>query len=84
MYPYVGIDSNPDLWRYRCSSLSNSPGFLVIFLYLVLVFFVLNSLLEITRQWSLEKFAILTLKHRSHVRMLIYRTWAIELASGSL
>ena len=43
-----------------------------------LVFFVLKSLLGIVRQWSLEKFAILTLKPRSHDRILIYRTWAIE------
>ena len=38
-----------------------------------LVFFVLKSLLGIARQWSLEKFAILTLKPRSHVRILTYR-----------
>ena len=44
-------------------------------------FFVLNSLLGIVRQESREKFASLTLKHRSHVRILIYRTWVIELAS---
>ena len=31
----------------------------------------------IARQWSCEKFAILTPKPRSHVRILIYRTWAI-------
>ena len=38
-----------------------------------LVFFVRKSLLGIARQWSLEKFAILTLKPRSHVRIqLIY------------
>ena len=42
-----------------------------------LVFFVLKSLLGIARQWSREKFAILSLKPRSHVRILIYRTWAI-------
>ena len=43
---------------------------------------VLKSLLGIERQWSREKFAILTPKPRSHVRMLIHRTWAIgELAS---
>ena len=42
------------------------------------VFFVLKSLLGIARQWSLEKFAILTLKPRSHDRILIYRTWTIE------
>ena len=43
-----------------------------------LVFFVLKSILGIVRQWSREKFAILTLKPRSHVRSLIYRTWAIQ------
>ena len=42
-----------------------------------LVFFVLKSLLGIARQWSRENFAISTLKPRSHVRILIYRTWAI-------
>ena len=42
-----------------------------------LVFFVLKSLLGIASQWSREKFAILTLKPRSHVRVLIYRRWAI-------
>ena len=42
-----------------------------------LVFFVLKSLLGIARQWSREKFAILTLKPRSHDRILIYQTWAI-------
>ena len=40
-------------------------------------FFVLNSLLGIARQWSREKFAIVLLKPRSRVRILIYRTWAI-------
>ena len=43
-----------------------------------LVFFVFKSLLGIARQWSREKFAILTLKPRSHVRILIYRAWAIR------
>ena len=54
-------------------------GFLVIFPYLVCSFvcFLFKSLLGIARQWSREKFAILTLKPRSHVRILIYRTWAI-------
>ena len=42
-----------------------------------LVFFVLKSLLGIARQWGREKIAILSLKTRSHVRILIYRTWAI-------
>ena len=41
-----------------------------------LVFFALKSLLEIARQWSREKFAILTLKTRSHVTIVIYQTWA--------
>ena len=40
--------------------------------------FVFRSLLEIARQWSREEFAILTLNPRSHVRVLIYRTWAIR------
>ena len=39
------------------------------------VFFVSKSLLGIERQKKLEKFAILTRKPRSHVRILIYRTW---------
>ena len=38
----------------------------------------LKSLLKIARQWRREKFAILTLKPRSHVRILIYLTWAIR------
>ena len=41
------------------------------------VFFVLKSLLGIARQWSLEKFAILTLKPQIHVRILIPWTWVI-------
>ena len=40
-------------------------------------FLYVQSLLGIARQWSREKFAILTLKPRSHVRILIYRAWAI-------
>ena len=46
----------------------------IIFLF----FFVLKFLLGIARQWSPEKFAILSLKPRSHVRILIYQTWAIK------
>ena len=42
-----------------------------------LVLFVCKSLVEIKRQRNLEKIAILTIKPRSHVRILIYRTWAI-------
>ena len=41
------------------------------------VFFVSKSPLGIERQKKLEKFAILTRKPRSHVRILIYRTWPI-------
>ena len=42
-----------------------------------LVFYVLKSLIGIVREQRREKFAILSLKSRSHVRILIYRTWAI-------
>ena len=35
------------------------------------VFFVLNSPLGIARQWRREKFATLSLKPRSHVRIFI-------------
>ena len=42
-----------------------------------LVLFVLKSLLGIARQRSREKFAILILKPWSHVKILIYQTWAI-------
>ena len=48
-------------------------GFLVIFLYLVR-FYLCSSL---ARQRRSEKFGILSLKPGSHVRILIYRTWAI-------
>ena len=41
------------------------------------VFFVSKSLLGIERQEELAKFAILTRKPWSHVRILIYRTWPI-------
>ena len=36
-----------------------------------LAFFVLKSLLEIARQWNREKFAILFVKPRSHVRIVM-------------
>ena len=42
------------------------------------VFFVAKSLLGIERQEKREKLAILTRKPRSHVRILIYRTWPIN------
>ena len=41
------------------------------------VFFVSKSLLGIERRKKLKNFAILTRKPRSHVRILIYRTWPI-------
>ena len=41
------------------------------------VFFVFESLLGIERQKKLKKFTVLTRKPRSHVRILIYRTWPI-------
>ena len=53
------------------------PRLSVNFFIFGLVFFALKSLLGVARQWSLETFAIWTLKPRSHVRILIYRTWAI-------
>ena len=54
-----------------------TPGLSGHFSIFGLVFFVLKSLLRIARQWILKKFAILTLKPRCHVRISIYRTWAI-------
>ena len=47
------------------------------FFILGLVFCVLKCLLGIARQWSREKFAILSLKPRNHVRIVIQRTCAI-------
>ena len=46
-------------------------------------FFVLKSLLGIARQWSCEKLSILSPKPRSHVRILIYRTRAIDLCHAA-
>ena len=44
-----------------------------------LIFFVLEFRLGIARQWSREKFAILSLKpQRVVLQMLIYRTWAVH------
>ena len=48
------------------------------------VFFVSKSPLGIIIQKKLEKFAILTRKPRSHVRILIYRTWPIETEANHL
>ena len=60
-----------------------TPRLSVIF-FVCLAFFVLKSFLGIARQWSLEKFAILTLKPRSHVRILIYRAILGTAALGFL
>ena len=60
-----------DIFKFR----HDSKGFWS-FSICGLVFFVLNSLLGIAKQWSREKFAILTLKPRSRVRILRHRTWA--------
>ena len=48
------------------------------------VFFVSKSLLGIEGQRKLEKFAILTRKPRSHVRLLIYGTRPIENTDSDL
>ena len=48
------------------------------------VFFVAKSLLGIKRQKRVEKFAILTRKPRSHVRILIYRMWPSSTILGTL
>ena len=42
------------------------------------VFFVHKSLLGIVSQWSREKFAFLSIKPRSYVRVLIKRRWGIS------
>ena len=48
-----------------------------------LVFFVLWSLLRIARQWSYEKFAILSMKPNwSHFGILTYRMWSINDITG--
>ena len=44
----------------------------------------LKSLLGIARQWSREKFAILSRKPRSHVRILKNRTWAVTVECVTL
>ena len=53
-------------------------GFLVIFLYLFWFSLCSSLFWELRdKRVDLEKFTILALKPRSHVRILIYRTWAI-------
>ena len=64
--------------RYILKFLFDSEAFSGHFPTLDLVFFRLKCLLGIARQCSLEKFAILTLKSRSHEKIEIYRTWAIS------
>ena len=54
----------------------------LVFFFFGLVLFVLKSLLGIARQRSRKKIAFLTLKPRSHVRILIYQTWAIRGCAG--
>ena len=44
----------------------------------------LNSLLGIARQWSLEKFAILSLEHLSHVSILILVSNVGYLGTGTM
>ena len=46
---------------------------MVIFLYLVW-FSLCSSLMRIARQWSCEKFAVVSLKPRSHVRILVHHS----------
>ena len=53
-----------------------TPGLSGHFSTFGLVFFELKSLLGIARQWSREKFAVLSPKPRNHVRILIYQIWA--------
>ena len=43
------------------------------------IFALVFSLLVIARQWSREKFAILSLKPRNRVRILIYQTCAVTI-----
>ena len=45
--------------------------------YIWFGFLYAQPLLKVAGQWSREKCAILTNKPRSHVRILIYRLWAI-------
>ena len=54
---------------YQNSNLT--PGLSSHFSIFALVFIVSKSLLGIARQWSLEKFALLSLKPWSHVRNLM-------------
>ena len=74
----VCVPALSDHFVVHCNMTPSLSGHFSIF---GLVFFVLKTLLGIARQWSREKFAILTLKPRSHVSInfnihQIYQTWA--------
>ena len=73
MVSYQVLNS-PRLIYYFSNMTSRLSGNISVF---GLVLIVLKSLLETARQCSLEKFTILSLKARSHVTILIHRTWAI-------
>ena len=68
------VFNSPRLIYYFSNMTSRLSGNISVF---GLVLIVLKSLLETARQCIREKFAILSLKPRSHVTILIHRTWAI-------
>ena len=68
------VFNSPRLIYYFSNMTSRLSGNISVF---GLVLIVLKSLLETARQCSREEFAILSLKPRSHVTILIHRTWAI-------
>ena len=75
MFDLPQVSSNRPRSIYQCSNMAPRLwGQTSIFR---VVFFVFESLLGIERQKKLKKFTILTRKPRSHVRVLIYRTWSI-------
>ena len=65
----IGLSADSPRSLYQNSNLT--PGLSSHFSIFALVFIVSKSLLGIARQWSLEKFALLSLKPRSHVRNLM-------------
>ena len=73
MVSHQGFNS-PRLIYYFSNMTSRLSGNISVF---GLVLIVLKSLLETARQCIREKFVILSLKPRSHVTILIHRTWAI-------
>ena len=74
MVSYQVLNNSPRLIYYFSNMTSRLSGNISVF---GLVLIVLKSLLGTARQCSREKFAILSLKPRSHVTILIHRTWAI-------